>query len=100
MPILNKYLINILVYSDSYILKKIYEIHNNKKLIKTKSNIKNSENDSDKNNNKIKLLKKMLLKDLQELSNKKNIDIMKDGTKNNKIYKTKTELYNELKNLI
>lgn len=83
MPILNKFDNNILVYSESGIIKELQSNYNGIPIISSKKI-------------ELKSFKKMLLKDLQNLAQEYGVDIMRNNGTN---YKNKTELYNELKML-
>ena len=124
LPILHKNYDGILLYSQINLINKIYNIYINKnnKVKKIKKSINQIESkliDQNNQNNqidqinqidqkdiietkkdtgiKLKSIKKMLLKELQELAKDNEIDIQKDSINGKKkLLKTKDELYCEL----
>jgi len=108
-PILQKDGNSVLKYSENELVNILYENYViTKKVIKIKKSTDectdectNEYVNKSENINDLKPIKKMLLKDLQELASRYNIDIDKDSVnKDKKILKTKNELYNEIENII
>jgi hypothetical protein len=104
-PILQKDGNSVLKYSENELVNILYENYViTKKVIKIKKSANECANEhvnKSGNINELKPIKKMLLKDLQELASRYNIDIDKDSVKKDKkILKTKNELYNEIEDII
>ena len=102
-PIFSKNNKNILLHSDDEIVSCLYNssVKKNIKNIVNKDVVNKDTVNKDTVNKTIKLppLKKILIKDLQNIAIEYNVDIYKDKN-GKKVYKIKNELYEEIKKMI